>query len=138
MVAISAAPWLSRRCVARSAEILDRAAWPGCLREPSVAGHERHVEGLGEGDVGGVVRREIVTQAPDPCQQGHVAHSLDAEIDEIRQRHLCLTLVERLGVQTAADGGHDFEVEQLRSDEVLVGVGAPAGSITVGTVVREG
>jgi hypothetical protein len=49
-----------------------------------------------------------------------------------------LTLVERLGVQTAADGGHDFEVEQLRSDEVLVGVGAPAGSITVGTVVREG
>jgi len=63
--------------------------------EALVEGGEGCVEGLGQGDVPGVVGREVVAQRPDAFGERFVGEQLDREIGEV---------VVRRGGRVTGDG----------------------------------
>ena len=61
---------------------LDARAAAGC-GQGAVAGEQRSMERFGEGEVGGVMRGEIVTHLPDAREQNERGIASERKIEEI-------------------------------------------------------
>src|SRR5450756_1753228 len=58
----------------------DGASWARGPGESPVAGEQWRLECLGEGDIGGVVDRQVVAQLPTAGQQWRVFNTLDGQV----------------------------------------------------------
>ena len=54
-----------------------------CSGHDAVAGEQRSMERFGESEVGGVIRREIVTHLPDAREQNEMGIASERKIEEI-------------------------------------------------------
>jgi hypothetical protein len=54
--------------------------------EPCIAGHDRRVERLGQGDVHRVVRFDVLPQCPRASHEIEVGMTVKIEVGEIRNR----------------------------------------------------
>ena len=109
--------------------------------QAGIAGHERALEGFGQGHVRSVVSREVMAQLERPPPKSVFSGPpLDLEIVEVGQQ-----IFGALGAQITAEResayrGHDFEVNQGRSVQLIPGEVGPEflGSFDCSQSVDEG
>lgn len=98
----------------------------GGVRNPPIESEQRDRQTLGEGDVEGVVRGEIVAQAPDPTKERQLIVSHEAKRLKIFQSLLRSALVDGPSpLESAKDLGH-LDIEQVRRVEHLT---SPQGQV---------
>src|ERR1019366_23493 len=129
-----------RRDVARerrSAQQVQLAAQPGRARQPSVGGEQRDVQQFGEGDVGGVVDGQLLSQRPAAREQRSVWGSAQRQLDQVGQRERGSARIQRSGAQSATDHRGCLEVDQFGGRE-RVSAQPGARAVALGAVVGEG
>jgi hypothetical protein len=91
------------------------------IGERSVAGDERRIDRLGEGDVHGVVGREVVSQLPRATNEIEVGVTVEVEVGEIRDRFLGATGPDLARPNEASEALKHLDVHQVgRMKLVLV------------------
>ena len=83
-------------------------------RQTSVSRHERCVERLGERDIDGVIRRQVVPEFPDARQQKAVRVSVQRKIREIVERCPAPRPIDLTGRCIATNDLRRLDVEQVR------------------------
>jgi hypothetical protein len=92
----------------------------GRPRRPAEAGICRDqwdVERFREGDVRGVVDREVLAQLPAPGQQGQVRCASEREIGQIGQSQTRAPAVKRPDGQLLAQYRDDLQIDEFRSSK---------------------
>jgi hypothetical protein len=128
--------WATRTAV-RSIDCFDWAGWASRPCEPVVAGEQGGLKGLCEGDVCGVVEREILTQVPAAAEQIDVSGPLQRNHCEIMESHLGTAFIDLSGEVLPPKHGADFEVYQPGRSKLLAAqpLSCP---VAIGTVIGEG
>ena len=94
-------------------EQLDLALWARRVRQPGVRGEQDDVEHFREGDVGGVVDRQVLAELPAASQQGPVRSPAQRQLDEIGEGQARSSHIEVPRPGPAADNRDRFQVDQL-------------------------
>ena len=81
--------------------------------EALVAREKRHIERLGESDIDGVIRGEIVPQFPDTLQKEVVAITAKRKIGENGKRRPAALRLHLAGYRIAANDMRDLDIEQM-------------------------
>ncbi len=115
----------------------DGAAWAGGSGEAPVAGEQGGLEGLGEGDVGGVVDREVVSQLPAAGEERSVLDALHRHIAEIIESQPDPPGIQEAAASESAPHRRHFEVDQRRRGELLAAEPVPDG-VAVRAIIEEG
>jgi len=92
---------------------LDPGVVAGGRREPRVAGQERRAKRFGEGDVGGVIRGDVLTQFPDPGEQQIMRIPGERNGGQIFQSLEPAPGIKFTGQRIATKDLRDFDVEQV-------------------------
>jgi transposase len=98
---------------------LDACMMAGRGGEASITREQRSVERLGEGDVDGVVSREIVPQIPDARQKEIMRISVHGKIREIGESRAATFTIDLAVRRISPNHLRDFDVEQMRSMQRL-------------------
>ena len=97
-------------------------------RNPPVTGEQGRVEGFGEGNVDGVVGRQVFTQRPDAIEKRFVAVTLQIEVSKIVEQ-LCST--PGVDLSAAHESPRDLcnlEIREMRDVKAHFGVIEPIGN----------
>ena len=121
---------------AGSRQHLDLTSQAWRPRQPNVASDENDVHELGQGDIGGVVHRQVLPELPTSVQQPPVRDPSKGQFDQVRQGQLGSSGGEIPEEQLSSEDGCDLEVDQRGRDESLASQ-ARASGITVRGVVSE-
>ncbi len=90
--------------------------------EAPVAGEQGRVERFGEGDVGGVMGREVVPKLPDARKQEIVGISTQREVGEVGESHAPARSVDLAGGRIPAEQLRYFDIHQMGRVQRLSGV----------------
>jgi hypothetical protein len=90
---------------------LDPRMMAGRSGKTSVAGNQRSVKHFGEGNVHGVVGREIVPQIPDARQKEVMRISAQRKVSEVSESHATALDVDLAVRGIAANHLRNFDVE---------------------------
>jgi hypothetical protein len=91
-----------------------------------VAGDNGRLNRFGEGDIHGVVSRDVVAQSPRTTQQIEVRVPMEIEVREIRDRFVGPDGRDFTGPDETSEALNDFDVQEVRRVE-LVRVAKQAG-----------
>lgn len=83
-------------------------------RETSVASEQRSIERFGEGDVDGIVGREILPQIPNARQKELMRISVQGKIGEVGESHASAFAVDLAARGITSEHLRDFNIEQIR------------------------
>src|SRR2546429_4798802 len=92
----------------------DMSMMPGRAGETPVKGDQRRIQRFGEGDVRGIVSREVVPQIPDTRQQGTVRIAVQRKVGEYRESCAAAFAVDLTTDCVAAQRVRDLDIEQMR------------------------
>ena len=82
--------------------------------ETFVTGEQRGVEHFGQGDVHGVIGREMVPQIPDARQQDIVRIPVQRKVCEVSESHAAALGINLAVCGITANHLRNFDVEQMR------------------------
>ena len=96
-----------------------RAAWlEECARRRSRV--MRGIERLGEGDIGGVIGSDVVSQLPDPCDQSIVRMTTDRQVGEILECRERARHAEAFAEDSVAEAVNDLDIEEMRCMQFVI------------------
>jgi len=98
---------------------LNARVMAGRSGETLVAGKQRSVERFGQGDVHGIIGREIVPQIPDTRQKKIVWISVQGKVSKVSKSHAAALDVDLPVCGIPANHLRNFNVEQVRRVQCL-------------------
>ena len=91
--------------------------WRSC--QTSVAGEQRSIERFGEGDVDGIVGREISPQTPHARQKEIMRISAQRKVSEISESRAAAFIVDLAVPRIPTKNLCNFHIEQMRGVQRL-------------------
>ena len=98
----------------RFSDQLDPGMVAGRSSETFVAGEQWRIERFGQGDIHGVIGREIIPQIPHPRQKEIVWISVQRKVSEVSKNHAAALDIYLAVRSIPANYLRDFDVEQMR------------------------
>lgn len=92
----------------------------GSRGQPAIASQQRRGKGFGQGNVGCVVRREVMTQLPDPGQQEIMRVTGQWPVGEVFKRFEPSRWSDGAGQGVATKDLCDLDIDQMRRVKRLV------------------
>ena len=105
---------------------LDACAMASRAGEAPVTSDQRNLELFRKRNIDGIVGRQIVSQIPDPEQQGVVRIPIQREVCEIGERCLAALAVDFAPCREATDHVRDLDIEQMRGVQCFIAAEQPA------------
>ena len=86
----------------------------GCCGQAPIAREQRGIKRLGEGDVNGIVSREVVSQTPDPLKQRIVGMPAQRKLGQVGESRSTKVRIEFPMPRISPHRLCDFDVKQMR------------------------
>jgi hypothetical protein len=102
-------------------EDLDPGSVSVRMRNAGVARHEGGVQRLGKSDVRRIIRRQRVPQFPNPFEKRLMGTTDQWKIGKVLKRLTSSSVPEIAPLCVTAKDVHHLDVEQVRSEELIVG-----------------
>ena len=97
----------------------------GGAGQPAVARDQRRIQRFGEGDIDGVVGREIVPQVPNPGQQKHMRIAPDRQVGEIGQGLASAPVANLAGPGVTTENVGGFGIDEMRGGKGVARIEKP-------------
>lgn len=115
---------------------LDIAANTAGLPDPTVGGQQQSAQRFRQGNVGGVVRGEIVAKPPSTGQQRQMRNASQRKSRQVVKRLTRPPLVEPPTTNGPTKGRQNLEIDELRRHK-LFPAQAQSSSVPIGTIVSQ-